>query len=128
MRPYYSLELYQEKLDNINKWCEEKGLSENDLETAHNEYRSALQYIRRHKNTLSNNDSRMKKRNEIIKRNKVYSTHFRTKQDICIKIEKLNKMITINNDNSNIRNNDMIGNGRYNSIENTEEIYTNEQV
>ena len=49
MQPYFAFELYQEKLDYINRWCEEKGLSEINLKEAHKEYRAALSYICRNK-------------------------------------------------------------------------------
>ena len=108
------------KIDNINRWCEEKGLSETDLKTAYKEYRAAFVYVRCNKNNISNNDARMIKRNEIIKRNKICSTHFRTKQYVTIKLEEISKTITIDNNNLQIGNTDLINNERCDSNESTE--------
>ena len=91
MEPYYALELYQQKLDTINRWCEEKGLSEIDLKAAHKEYKCAIQYVRRNKKTISHNDARMIRRNEIIERNKIYSAHFRKKNALLKKLEDITK-------------------------------------
>ena len=64
----------------------------------------------------------MIKRNKIIKRNEIYSAHFQTKQYVTIKLEDINKTITIDNDNLQIGNTYLINNEICDSNESTEEI------
>ena len=56
----------------------------------------------------------MIRRNEIIKRNKIYSAHFQTKQYVSIKLEEINKTITIDDNNMQIGNTDLVDNKRCN--------------
>ena len=55
----------------------------------------------------------MIKRKDIIERNKIFSSHFQTKQFVSMKLEEITKKISADNNDTLIENTDLVDNKRY---------------